>query len=228
MTNENTNRTLLITGASSGIGAETARAAAARGWNVALLARRRDRLESLAQEIGDRAIAIPCDVTDRDQVSHAVAQTVDRFGGLDAVFANAGKGVEHAGVENGRPEEWYDMIHLNILAVLYVAHAALPELKKRKGMFVVTGSKAGREHFSGSIYSATKWFIQGFAGNLAEEMREWGGRCTVITPGMVNTEFFDEAKPTKLQPADVADAVLFALEQPKTSAVREVHLMPAD
>ena len=228
MTNENTNRTLLITGASSGIGAETARAAAALGWNVALLARRRDRLEALAQEIGDRAIAIPCDVTDRDQVSHAVAQTVDRFGGLDAVFANAGKGVEHAGVENGRPEEWHEMIHLNILAVLYVAHAALPELKKRKGMFVVTGSKAGREHFSGSIYSATKWFIQGFAGNLAEEMREWGGRCTVITPGMVNTEFFDEAKPTKLQPADVADAVLFALEQPKTSAVREVHLMPAD
>ena len=220
--------TLLITDASSGIGAATARAASAKGWNVVLLARRKDRLEELASEIGDGALALECDVTDRGSLQSAIARTVETFGGLDAVFANAGKGVDSPGVENGDPDEWHDMIHLNILAVLYTAHAALPELKKRKGMFVVTGSKAGREHFKGSIYSATKWFVQGFAGNLAEEMREWGGRCTVITPGMVNTEFFDEAKPTKLQPEDIADAVVFAIEQRETSAVREIHLMPAD
>lgn len=221
-------RTLMITGASSGIGEATARAAASKGWNVVLLARRKDRLEELAGEIGDQALAVECDVTDRDALNKAVAKTVDTFGSLDAVYANAGKGVETPGMEKGDPEEWHDMIHVNILAVLYTAHATLPELKKTKGTFVVTGSKAGREHFKGSVYSATKWFVQGFAGNLAEEMREWGGRCTVITPGMVNTDFFDEAKPTKLQPADIADAVVFALEQPETSAVREVHLMPAD
>ena len=221
-------KTLLITGASSGIGAATAKAAAAAGWNVALLARSGDRLRELAGAIGDGALPIETDVTDRDALCRAVAETVERFGGLDAVFANAGTGVNTPGIEKGDPREWHDMIHLNVLAVLYTAHATLPELRKTKGMFVVTGSKAGREHFKGSVYSASKWFVHGLAGNLAEEMREFGGRCCVISPGMVNTEFFDEPKPTKLQPEDVADAVVFALNQPETSAVREIHLMPND
>ena len=221
-------KTLLITGASTGIGAATARAAAKSGWNVALLARSKDKLEQLADELGSAAHAIPCDVTDRDALEQAVSQTVDHFGGLNAVFANAGKGVDNPGVENGDPAQWHDMIQLNIMAVLYTAHATLPHLRKTKGNFVVTGSKAGRDHMQGSIYGSTKWFIQGFAGNLAEEMREWNGRCTVITPGMVDTPFFDEGKPTKLQPEDIADAVVFALEQPDTSCVREIHLMPND
>ena len=221
-------KTLLITSASTGIGAATARAAAKAGWNVALLARSEDKLSELAGEIGDAALAVPCDVTDRDAVQDAVAQTVGKFGALDAVFANAGKGVDNPGVENGDPDEWHDMIHLNILAVLYTAHATLPELRKTKGHFIVTGSKAGRDHMKGSIYGATKWFVHGFAGNLAEEMREWQGRCTVISPGMVDTPFFDEAKPSKLQPEDIADAVVFALSQPDTSCVREIHLMPND
>ena len=221
-------RTLLITGASSGIGAATARAAAASGWNVVLLARSQDKLSTLAEELGDSALALPCDVTKREAINAAVEKAVDRFDGLDAVFANAGKGVDHPGVESGLPEEWDEMIHLNVMAVLYTAHATLPYLRERKGQFIVTGSKAGRDHMKGSIYSATKWFIHGFAGNLAEEMRDWGGRCTVISPGMVDTEFFDEPKPTKLQPRDIADAVIFALEQPDTSCVREIHLMPND
>ena len=221
-------KTLLITGASTGIGEATAIAAARAGWNVALLARSEPKLEALAAKIGDTALALPCDVTDREALADAVEKTVARFGGLDAVYANAGKGVDNPGVENGDPDEWHDMIHLNILAVLYTAHATLPHLKERKGMFVVTGSKAGRDHMKGSIYGATKWFVQGFAGNLAEEMREWGGRCTLITPGMVDTPFFDEEKPSKLQPEDIADAVVFALGQRDSSAVREIHLMPND
>jgi len=221
-------KTLLITGASTGIGAATARAASAAGWNVALLARSADRLEELAAEIGDTALAIACDVTDRSALEDAVAKTTEKFGGLDGVFANAGMGVNTPGVENGDPEEWHDMIHLNVMAVLYTAHATLPELRKTKGHFIVTGSKAGRDHFKGSIYSASKWFVHGFAGNLAEEMRDWQGRCTVISPGMVDTPFFDEGKPTKLQPQDVADAVVFALSQRETSGVREIHLMPND
>lgn len=221
-------KTLLITGASTGIGAATARAASKAGWNVALIARSQDKLDALASDIGERALPLPCDATDRDALAEAVDRAVDHFGGLDGVFANAGKGVDNPGVENGKPEEWHEMVHLNIMAVLYTAHATLPHLRKTKGHFIVTGSKAGREHFKGSIYSATKWFVQGFAGNLAEEMREWNGRCTVITPGMVDTPFFDEGKPTKLQPEDIADAVVFALQQRDTSCVREIHLMPND
>lgn len=221
-------RTLLITGASSGIGAATARAAAAKDWNVALLARSADKLEALARDIGEAALALPCDVTDREQAAAAIDKAANHFGGLDAVFANAGKGVSQPGIERGDPQEWHDMIHLNILAVLYAAHAAMPHLKKTKGHFLVTGSKAGRDHMKGSVYSATKWFVHGLGENLAEEMREWGGRATVIAPGMVDTPFFDTPQPGKIQPEDVANAVLFALEQPATSAVREIYLMPND
>ena len=221
-------QTLLITGASSGIGAATARAAVKAGWQVALLARSRDALEKLAAKLGDAALALPCDITERDQLSEAVAKTVEHFGSLDAVYANAGKGSSRPGIEQGDPDDWHAMIHLNVFAVLTTAHATLPHLRKTKGHFVVTGSKAGRDHMKGSVYGATKWFVQGLAGNLAEEMREWGGRCTLITPGMVDTPFFDEPKPDKIQPEDVAAAVMFALSQPATAAVREVHIMPAD
>lgn len=220
-------QTLLITGASSGIGAATARAAVKAGWQVALLARSRDALEKLAAELGDAALALPCDITERDQLSEAVGKTVERFGGLDAVYANAGKGSSSPGIEQGDPDDWHAMIHLNVLAVLTTAHATLPHLRKTKGHFVVTGSKAGRDHMKGSVYGATKWFVQGLAGNLAEEMREWGGRCTLITPGMVDTPFFDEPKPDKIQPDDVANAVVFALSQPRSADVREIHIMPS-
>ena len=220
-------QTLLITGASSGIGAATARAAVKAGWQVALLARSRDALEKLAGELGDAALALPCDITERDQLSEAVAKTVEHFGSLDAVYANAGKGSSSPGIEQGDPDDWHAMIHLNVFAVLTTAHATLPHLRKTKGHFVVTGSKAGRDHMKGSVYGATKWFVQGLAGNLAEEMREWGGRCTLITPGMVDTPFFDEPKPDKIQPDDVANAVVFALSQPRSADVREIHIMPS-
>ena len=105
---------------------------------------------------------------------------------------------------------------------------SLPHLRKSKGHLLLTGSAAGRRHIAGSIYGATKWFVHGYAGNMAEEMREWGGRCTVIAPGMVDTPFFDEAKPDKLQAEDVANAVMFALDQNPRATVREVHMMPTN
>lgn len=221
-------KTLFITGASSGIGAATARAAAAAGWNVALLARSADRLEELAAEIGGGALPIEGDVTDLASLETAVAKTIDRFGALDAAFANAGKGLDTPGTEQGDPEEWRQLVDLNIMGVLYTARATLPELRKTKGQLVLTGSRAGRDTIKGSIYGATKWFVHGYAANMAEEMREWGGRCTVISPGMVDTPFFDEAKPGKLTAEDVADAVVYAIGQRSTCAVREVHVMPND
>ncbi len=219
-------KTLFITGASSGIGAATARLAVAQGWHVGLFARSQDKLEALAKELGDKALPLPGDVTDLDKVRAAMETFVSKTGGLNAAFANAGMGLSAAGTEAGDPEEWERMIGVNILGVLWTTMAAMPHLKDQAGHLVLTGSAAGRRHISGSVYGASKWFVHGYGGNLSEEMKSFGGRCTVIAPGMVDTAFFDERKPDKLQADDVAQAVLFALEADPRCAVNEVFLMP--
>ncbi|KII13579.1 SDR family oxidoreductase [Phaeobacter sp. S60] len=219
-------KTLFITGASSGIGAATARAAHKAGWNVGLFARSEDKLHNLAKELGGGTLVLPGDATKFEDQVAALQHLRDSFGQVDAAFANAGTGLNTPGTEKGDPSEWHDMVHINIMALLYTAKAALPHLKRQKGHMVLTGSAAGRVHIPGSIYGASKWFVHGYGGNLAEEMKEWGGRCTVVAPGMVDTAFFDEAKPDKLKPEDVADAVVFALEADPRNAVREVFLMP--
>lgn len=219
-------RALFITGASSGIGAATARLAVAQGWQVGLFARSEDKLEALVAELGDHATAMPGDVMDLDALTTAMATFADKTGGMDAAFANAGMGVSAAGTDAGDPEEWEKMIRVNILGVLWTVKAAMPHLKQRAGHLLLTGSAAGRRHLSGSVYGATKWFVHGYGGNLSEEMKSFGGRCTIIAPGMVDTAFFDEPKPDKLQPEDVAQAALFALEANPRCAVNEVFLMP--
>mgnify|MGYP000223264749 CR=1 FL=1 len=219
-------RTLLITGASTGIGAATARAAVARGWNVGLFARSAEKLAALADELGDAALAVPGDVTREADIAQAADRVAGHFDRLDAVFANAGMGLDTPGTEAGDPEEWRRMLDVNIMGVLLTTRAALPHLRETQGHLVLTGSAAGRRHIPGSIYGSSKWFVHGYAGNMAEEMAEWGGRCTVIAPGMVDTPFFDAPKPDKLQAEDVADAVLYALEADPRAAVREVFLMP--
>jgi NADP-dependent 3-hydroxy acid dehydrogenase YdfG len=112
------------------------------------------------------------------------------------------------------------------MGLLYTARAALPELRKTRGHLLLTGSAAGRRHIKGSIYGATKWFVHGYAGNMSEELREWGGRCTVIAPGMVDTPFFSEPKPDKLKPEDVADAAMLALNADPRAELREIFMMP--
>ena len=219
-------KTLFITGASTGIGAATARAAVASGWQVGLFARSADRLAALAGELGDAALALPGDATDLGQLEAAVAATVARFGGLEAAFANAGRGVDRPGTEAGDPAEWRAVVDLNIMGLLHTAKAVLPALRRSRGHLVLTGSAAGRRHLRGSVYGATKWFVQGYAGNLADEMAEWGGRVTLITPGMVDTSFFSQPKPGAIRPEDVAKAVVFALEAGPTAVVREIHILP--
>ncbi len=219
-------KTLFITGASSGIGAATARKAVASGWNVGLFARSEDKLKDLVADLGDKAIALTGDATSFDDQTTALKTLADKFGTVNAAFANAGRGTSQGGAEGGDVDDWQAMIDLNIMGLLKTVKAALPYLKDNKGHMVMTGSAAGRRHISGSVYGATKWFVHGYAGNLAEEMKEWGGRCTVIAPGMVNTAFFDEPKPDKLQPDDVADAVMLALNASELNDVREVFLMP--
>ena len=219
-------QTLFITGASSGIGAATARAAIAAGWTVALFARSADKLTALADELGDRAMVVGGDATDIDALTAAADQVAERFGGIDAAFANAGRGLKTPGTEAGDLDDIRGMIDLNVTGVVLTARALLPHLRRTRGTLVLTGSAAGRRHIPGSIYGATKWFVHGYAGNLAEEMREWGGRCCVVAPGMVDTPFFDKGAPDKLQPQDVADAVLHMITAPERAAIREIYLMP--
>lgn len=221
-------KVLMITGASSGIGRATALEAARQGNRLVLTARRQHLLQELVAEIGDdRAIGMAADVSDFDQLSGVVDAGLQKFDRLDAVFANAGTGLNSAGTEAGDPDEWRRLVDINILGVLHTARATLPHLRQTTGHFLVTGSSAGRNTIKGSVYGASKWFVHGFAQNLAEEMKEWQGRCTVIAPGMVNTPFFDEPKPDKLDPQDVADAVLYAMNADPRNSVREVYVMPA-
>jgi NADP-dependent 3-hydroxy acid dehydrogenase YdfG len=220
-------RVLLVTGASSGIGAASARAAAAAGWRLGLMARSRDTLDALVAEIGeDRALALPADVTSVEAQRTAIETVVGRFGRLDAAFANAGLGATVPGAEGGDLENWRAMVEVNIWGLLVTVRLALPHLRAARGHVLLTGSRAARTELRGSVYGATKHFVHGFAANLLEEMRPWGGRCTVIAPGTVDTPFFDAPHPDGLTAEDVAGAVVYALEQPNRVAVGEVYLMP--
>ncbi len=219
-------KTLFITGASTGIGEATARAAVENGWNVGLFARSEDKLNELSEEFGQHGLALPGDATDFKTQTEAVNTLAEHFGSVEAAFANAGRGLDAAGTDEGDPEEWQQMIQLNIMGLLWTTKAAMPHLKKSKGHLLMTGSAAGRRHIKGSVYGASKWFVHGYAGNVAEEMREFGGRCSVIAPGMVNTPFFDDSKPEKLQPEDVARAAVFALQSDPRANIQEIFLMP--
>jgi len=222
-------KVVLITGASSGIGEASAKTLVNNGHKVILTARSEDKLAELVESLGeDNALSVPADATDFTELENVVTKGLKKFGRLDAAFANAGMGVSTAGTEKGDPDEWSTMIDINIKALLWTAKATLPHLRQNKGHFILTSSAAGRKPIKGSIYGATKWFAFGFGQNLAEEMSEWNGRCTTIAPGMVNTPFFDEAKPDKLDPQDVADAVLFAIEANQRNSVREIYLMPTN
>ena len=221
-------KSLLITGASSGIGAATAKRAVEAGWRVALAARSEDKLKDLVSELGgeDHAMAITCDVTDFESQRKMVERASEAFGGLSAAFANAGLGAKAAGTENGDPDEWRTMILTNTFGAAITAKVTIPLLKKSKGHLILTGSVAGRRHLSGSIYGATKWFVRGYTGNLRDELSGTGVRVTNIEPGMVDTPFFDDPKPKALRPDDIARAVVYALSQPETVTVGDMLVMP--
>ncbi|MBI6629938.1 SDR family oxidoreductase [Pontibaca salina] len=219
-------KTLFITGASSGIGAATARMAVAQGWKVGLFARSADKLDALVEGLGDKALALPGDATQLAEQQEAVDKLAAHFGDVTAAFANAGRGASAAGTLQGEPDDWQSLVNLNVMGVLWTAKVVAPYFQKNQGHLILTGSAAGRMHIKGSVYSATKWFVHGYAGNLADEFREWGARVTVIAPGMVDTPFFDAAKPEKLKSEDIASSVLFALEAAPRASIREVFIMP--
>ncbi|MBR2513852.1 MAG: SDR family oxidoreductase [Halomonas sp.] len=220
-------RVLLITGASSGIGAATARAAAREGYKLVLAARSTTKLTALAEELGpEKVLTCEVDVTDMAQQQAMVEQALETFGRLDAVFANAGRGGSPGGFSGADHTAWQQMIMTNIYGVGLTLQACLPELKRCKGHVLLTGSAAGRTTIPGSMYSATKWAVTGIGYNLREELRGTGMRVTLIEPGMVNTPFFDEPPEYSLEDRDIANAVVYALSQPAHVDVNEILIRP--
>ena len=219
---------LLITGASSGIGAATARAAAKAGYRLVLAARSEEKLQGLQQELGgsERVLITRCDVQSNDDQKTMVEKALATFGQIDAVFANAGRGGSPGGFSGADPETWRDMILTNILGVGITVQHCLPALRKSRGHMLLTGSAAGRVTIPGSMYSATKWAVSAIGYGVREELRGSGIRVTLVEPGMVDTPFFDESPKNALEPDDIARAVVYALSQPAHVDVNEVLVRP--
>jgi NADP-dependent 3-hydroxy acid dehydrogenase YdfG len=223
-----TDRVILITGASSGIGAATARLLAAEGWRLVLAARSLDRLQVLAEELGgpDRAVALECDVTEWADLQAAVTVALEHFGSIDAAWANAGFGAQR-GFLAETPEHWRDMVLTNVYGAALTIRAALPALRESKGHLLLTGSVAGRRALPGSLYSATKHAVHAMGEAARLELDGTGVRVTVIAPGMVDTPFFTAISlDAPLEPDDVARAVHFALSQPPHVDVNEILVRP--
>ncbi len=225
-------KVLVITGAGSGIGAATARAVSDR-YRLVLAGRRLEPLEELAAELGGETEAIPvtCDVTEWDQVENLAASALEAFGGIDAVFANAGFGAGRGFLEES-PEHWRSMVLTNVLGPALTIRATLPHLlEKGDGHFLITSSIAGRRALPGSLYSATKFAATAMGEALRGELRarEDGNRIrvTLIEPGMVDTPFFDNRPGDRaLSDDDIAGAVDYALAQPDSVDVNEILIRP--
>ena len=223
-------RTIIITGASSGIGRATARLLTANGWNAVLAARSVDRLDALAAELGDhRSLAVGCDVTDWDSVSAMTAEAIERFGTVDAVFANAGFGGP-GGFTGSTPDAWREMVLTNVYGAALTVRATIDHLRESNGHMLLTGSVAGRRAIPGSLYSCTKWAVTAMGEAVRGEVAGSGVRVTLIEHGIVATPFWDDGKGPLENPLtedDVAGAVRWALEQPPHVDVNEILMRPA-
>jgi NADP-dependent 3-hydroxy acid dehydrogenase YdfG len=241
----------LVTGASSGIGEATARELAQRGAAVAIAARRKDRLDALAQQIeaaGGTALAIETDVTDHEQAKALVAETVAGLGRLDTVVNNAGQ-MLLGPIEDAPTEEWERMIDLNVKGLLYVSHAALPHLleaaggdPRRVADLVNISSVAGRVVRSGSgVYNLTKHGVGAFSESLRQEVATRHVRVSLVEPGAVATELTDHlrdgireqiagrfADVERMEAADIADAIAYIVTRPRRVAVNELLIRPTE
>ena len=239
----------LVTGASSGIGAATATTLAAQGAAVALAARRRDRLDTLAAEIKDQggtALVLECDVTDQQQASAAVDRTVTELGRLDTLINNAG--VMLLGPAAGAPlAEWQQMVELNVLGLLYCAHAAVPHLLRAAGDeprqvadMVNLSSVAGRFARTGNaVYALTKFGVGAFSESLRQELARQYVRVSLVEPGATATELASHNRPEvlaairnqfgqRMEAGDIADAISYIVTRPRHVAVNEMLIRPTE
>jgi NADP-dependent 3-hydroxy acid dehydrogenase YdfG len=224
----------LITGGSSGIGAAAARQLLDRGHRVAVTGRDRDRLERFAEGLGKPAdlLTFAGDAADYDAVRSAVESTVTEFGRLDAVVANAGFAT-HDGLAEGDPAGWREMVLTNVLGPALLIRAALPALKQTRGRIVLLGSVAGLIHTPGNLYGATKWAVTGLAENTRLLVTGDGIGVTLISPGAVDTNFFDPIggppsdRPGGYLTADqLAASIVWAITQPRGVDVNTLTVRP--
>jgi NADP-dependent 3-hydroxy acid dehydrogenase YdfG len=230
-------KTVVVTGASSGIGAATARLLAQQKCNVVLAARREDRLKGLATELGEGALAVPTDVTDPAACQALVSRAIGDFGSLDILVANAGLGL-YGSFAEGEPEDWRRMFEVNVLGVLYVTRAAVRHMLGRgSGDVVFISSLAGRRvpRADGTVYAATKHALTAVAEGLRMDVHDRGIRVIKVEPGLVRTEFPESSYPSAreyyaqrayspLEAEDIAQAVLYAITQPPRVSVNELLL----
>jgi NADP-dependent 3-hydroxy acid dehydrogenase YdfG len=219
---------LVITGASTGIGAATAHRAVEFGHRVVLAARSEDKLLKLAEELGgdEKAVAVRCDVTSWDDHQALVETTLDRLGRLDSYFANAGFGAKRGFLEES-VEHWKSMIDTNVLGTALSIRSALGHFRETgSGHFIITSSIAGRRTLPGSLYSATKHAVTAMGEALRAEVADTDIKMTLIEPGMVDTPFFDDRPSGALEADDIARAVMFALTQPPHVDVNEILIRP--
>ncbi|MFN3983320.1 MAG: SDR family oxidoreductase [Caldilinea sp.] len=231
-------KVVIITGASSGIGAATARALAQEGCRLTLAARSTDRLEALADELGRaNTLVIPTDITSGAQVTAMVERTVARFGRVDVLFANAGIYIPGQ-VAEGDPDAWAHLMDVNIDGVLRSVHAVLPHMMAQKsGDILVTSSISGFVDIVWEpVYSASKHAIQGFVHTLRRQVAPHGIRVGAIAPGMVANELWGFTEPARIAEMvekhasitseDVAEAVIFMLSRPPHVTIRDLVMLP--
>lgn len=231
---------VLVTGASSGIGAATARRLAADGYRVVLAARSESRLDRVREDLPTDALAVPTDVTDPAAVASLVDATLDRFGRLDGVVVNAGTGERpDVPLDELPPEQFEQVTDVNVKGAFYTVRAALPAIRERSGAVVFLGSYKGKYPSTATpIYAASKWWLRGFAASLAGRVGPEGVQVGVVNPSGVPTEFGaefrDQPNSDRLDPdaelavEDVADAVAYVLSQSSPAAVTELDLFRED
>ena len=241
------NKVVIITGASSGIGEKTARKLSAEGAITVLVARRKERIDALTQEInssGGSAMAIVADITDNEVCKSVINQVKDRYGKIDVLVNNAG--VMLIGQWNeASVEEWESMVKVNLLGLMYMTHAALPEMNKNgTGHIVNVSSVSGRTTKPGSsAYNSTKWGVNAFTDAIRQELSQSksGIRTTLIEPGAVETELINHNRPeirerlsknyvnmVRLQPEDIADAIAYAISRPARVSINEMLIRPTE
>ena len=230
-------KVVIVTGASSGIGAATARALGRLGCKLTLAARSADKLRALAEELGPAALDVPTDVTIGADVERMVAKTVEQFGRADVLFANAG--LYTAGqVAEGDPDAWARLMDVNVDGVMRCVHAVLPHMMaQRSGDILVTSSISGfiDIHWE-PIYSASKHAIQGFVHTLRRQVAPFGIRVGAIAPGMVANALWGITEAAEidarvaeracLRSEDVAEAVVFMLSRPPHVTIRDLVILP--
>lgn len=235
-----TGKIAVITGASSGIGEAAARQLVAEGMHVVLAARRKERIDALAAELGGsvHACSLSVDVSKQEQVAALFDYVRDRFGGLDLLFNNAGMGI-NGRFESSTPEDWRTQIDANLYGVLHCAHAAIPLMKGRSGAMISTVSSVGgkRSAPDWAVYCATKFAVSGFCDGLRQELAGDGIRVSLIHPGAVHTEWGHNVPAeamrerreaiAALHPEDVARALVYTFAQPANVLLGDIVIRPS-